>query len=71
MAIYEAAAVAVGAEGGTAADDLGGFFSDDVRGNRRHHVAPADGELVPGRQQVAVLPESTAELERGIPARQR
>ena len=66
----DAAAVTLGAEGGTAADDLGGFFPDNVRGNRRQHVASGGDELVFGRQLelVAVFPEAAAEVELGLPA---
>jgi hypothetical protein len=46
---------------------ISSFFPDDVRGNRRRDVASGgDDELVPGRQQVAVLPEAAAEFEQGV-----
>jgi len=46
---------------------ISSFFPDDVRGNRRRDVASGgDDELVPGRQQVAVLPEAAAEFGQGV-----
>lgn len=54
-----------GAEGGAAADDPGRPLPDfgEERGS---HIAPGHDELVPGRQQVAMVPE--AGTERGVPA---